>query len=83
MTFTVWKREPDGHIGATTYPPKTIVAADKEWSYTILHEFPDWDDARHALLNERGVTDTEAHKGRNCVRCWQEVHPATEETLTP
>lgn len=71
MTFTIWRREPDGHVGVTAYRPKAYASAGKEWSYPILHEFIDWDDTRHALLDEQGVTGAEAHKDRSCVRCWQ------------
>jgi len=73
--YVVWRRGPDNYVGVTTYTPRAYTANGKNWTYATLHKSDDWPDANHALLDARGVEGADAHRDRNCVRCWRDSVP--------
>lgn len=64
MTYYVWRRK-DGYVGATNgYFPR-------EPGFQALGEFTEWPDALHLILTQRGYTTPDAHREKNCTRCWE------------
>lgn len=59
--YVVWKRS-DNYVGTSTYTPKR-----DNFTFEIIGNFSEWEDALHELLSARHAD----HLENNCIKCWR------------
>jgi len=65
--YTVWRRA-DGYVSASAGDTPTTDMP----GFHIIGNYPEWKEALHVILTERGIVNPEEHRENNCTKCWEE-----------